>query len=127
MADTFGGTSSATELPDAFIAARLAAVPRFAYRRLIALVVLVCQVATAGVVHVPVAYADAPAQTTTAPPCHVHSHSLPTNSSDAATGAASHTSAPSDDGAGNLGGHFGFCKSGLCHCTCAHPPAAPRA
>jgi len=37
-------------------------VPHFAHRRLITFLVLLCQVVTAGVVHVAVAYAEAPAR-----------------------------------------------------------------
>ena len=97
---------------------------RFAYRRLIVFIALLCQVVTAGVVHTPMAYAATAAQTTTAPSCHEHSHGVGTDEGGMAATAASHSTSGHSDDADKLGAHFGFCKSGSCHCTCAHPPAA---
>ncbi len=83
--------------------------PRFAHRRAIVLLVLLCQVLAVSVVHVPMAQAaqSAPAAATSG---HCH---------DGAPGmhAMGHASVPAPDA-----GHH--CKNGFCGCVCVNAPAA---
>jgi hypothetical protein len=103
---------------------------RFVYRRLISLVVLLCQLTTATLVQVPMpAFGMGVADISTTSPCH--EHSARKFAIEAVTAAANahalHTSHSEQ------GKHDGsHCGAGPCHCTCAHPPVvsnilAPRA
>jgi hypothetical protein len=95
-------------------------VRRLTYRRIIVLCALLCQVLTAGVVHIPAARAAETAQATmTSEHCHDDAASSAAQASDHAGMSGTHVWTHDHFGHTAPGGDHS-CKSGVCTCVCAH-------
>ena len=97
---------------------------RFTCRRVIVVLALLCQVLTAGFVHVPAAHAmTAPMPVPAAQPhhCHDDARAGPALTADTRDATVQAAEMPHGSGMPDAGHH---CKSGFCFCVCAHAVAA---